>query len=85
MFHWLSEIFLKAKADKCHLVASSKVPVDIQISNIKVTSESSVKVFGIYIGNRLNFDYHDTQLCKKASKKIHALARIFKICKNFKA
>ena len=37
-----SENFLKASADKCHLIASSKVPVDIQISDIKVISESRV-------------------------------------------
>ena len=78
MFDWFSENFLKANADKCHLMTSSKVPVDIQISDIKVISESRVKLLGIHIDNRLNFDYHVSQLCKKASKKLHALARIFK-------
>ena len=78
MFDWFSENFLKANADKCHLIASSKVPVNIQISDIKVTSESRVKLLGIHIDNRLNFDYHVSQLCKKASKKLHALAKIFK-------
>ena len=76
MFDWFSKNFLKANADKCHLIASSKLPVNIQISNIKITSESRVKLLCIYIDNRLNFDYHVSQLCKKASKKLHALARI---------
>ena len=58
MFDWFSENFLKANAGKCHLIASSKVPVHIQISDIKVTSESRVKLLGIHIDNRLNFDYH---------------------------
>ena len=84
MFDWFSENFLKANADKCHLIASSKVPVDIQISDIKVTSESRVKLLGIHIDNRLNFDYHVSQLCKKASKKLHALARIFKYVETSK-
>ena len=75
---------LKANADKCHLIASSKVSVDIQISDIKVTSEPSVKLSGIHIGIRLNFDYHVSQLCKKASKKLHALARIFKYVETSK-
>ena len=78
MFDWFSEDFLKSNADKYHLIASSKVPVDIQISDIKVTSESRVKLLGIHINNRLNFDYHVSQPCKKASKKLDALARIFK-------
>ena len=78
MFDRYSENSLKANADKCRLIASSKVLVDIQISDIKVTSESRVKLLGIHIDNRLNFDYHVSQLCKKASKKLHALARIFK-------
>ena len=62
MFDWFLEKFLKTNADKCHLIASSKVPVNIQISNIKVTSESRVKFLGIHVDNRLNFDYHVSQL-----------------------
>ena len=34
-----------------------------------ITSEGKVKLLGIYIDNRLNFDYHISQLCKKAGKK----------------
>ena len=40
-------------------------------------SEEKVKLLGIYIDNRLNFDYHISQLCKKAGKKLHALTRVF--------
>ena len=58
MFDWFSGNVLEANADKCHLIVSSKVPVDIQISGIKVTSESRVKLLGIHIDNRLNFDDH---------------------------
>ena len=50
----------------------------------EVTSESMVKLLGIHIDNRLNFDYHVSQLCKKASKKLHALARIFKYVETSK-
>ena len=84
MFDWFPENFLKANDDKSNLIASSKVPVDIQISHIKVTSESRVKLLGIHIDNRLNFDYDVSQLCKKASKKLHALARILKYVETSK-
>ena len=41
-------------------------------------SEEKVKLLGIYTDNGLNFDYHISQLCKKAGKKLHALTRVFK-------
>ena len=43
-----------------------------------IMSEEKVKLLGIDIDNRLNFDYHISQLYKKAGKKIHALTRVFK-------
>ena len=49
LFDWFSGNFLKAK---WHLIASSKVPVDIQISDITVTSESRVQILGIPVDNR---------------------------------
>ena len=52
--------------------------VEIEISNINIRSEERVKLLRIYIDNRLNFDYHTTQLCKKAGEKLHALTRVFK-------
>ena len=70
--------FLKGNADKCHLITSAKTPVGIEVSNITIMSEEKVKLLGIYINNRLNFDYHISQLCKKAGKKLHALTQVFK-------
>ena len=84
MFVWFSKSFLKANAEKCHLIASSKILVGTQISTIKATSESRVKLFGIYKDNRLNFDYHISLLYQKASKNLHALARIFKYLETSK-
>ena len=80
IFDLSSENILKANAVKCliNLIASSKVTIDIHISDIKVTSESRVKLLGIHIDNRLSFDDRVSQFYKKASKKLHALARIFK-------
>ena len=70
--------FLKRNADKCHLITSWKTLVGIEVSNITIISEEKVKPFGIHINNRLNFDYHISQFCKKAGKILHALTRIFK-------
>ena len=52
----------KGNPDKCHLITSSKTPVGIEVSNITIMSEEKVKLFGIHIDNRLNFDDHISQL-----------------------
>ena len=65
MFDWFSENFLKANADKCHL-----------IKRLRLTSRL-YRYIGIYIGNRLNFDYHVSHLVRKPPKTKY-LARIFK-------
>ena len=41
-----------------------------------IQNESSVKLLGIIIDNKLNFNEHVRKMCKKASKKLHALSRI---------
>ena len=45
MFHWFTENVLKGNVDKCHLITSSKTPVEIEVSNITVTSEEKVKLW----------------------------------------
>ena len=73
MFDWFSENFLKSNADKCHVIASSKVLVDVQVSDIKVTSESRVKRLGIHIDSRLNFYYHVSFVSKPVKNYMHCL------------
>ena len=73
--------FLKVNADKYHLIISSKTPVGIEVSNITIMSEEKIKLLGIYIDNRLKFDYHISQLCKMAGKKLEALIGGFKYMK----
>ena len=76
MFEWFLENRLKANANKCHLLLSSKDSAKIEVGNYPVDNIDRVKLLGIHIEGRLNFDYHVSQLCKKASQKLHALARI---------
>ena len=44
--------------------------------NLKLKAEKNQKSLGISIDTRLSFEHHITSLCKKASQKLHALARI---------
>ena len=64
--------FRKGDADKYHL-----------INFCGNRGEGKIKLLGIYINNRLNFDYHASQLCKKDGKKLHALTRVLKIYEHF--
>ena len=47
MFHWFSTNNLVANAGKCHVLTSSKTPVDIHISNTEILNEERVKLFGV--------------------------------------
>ena len=76
LFSWFSANHLVANAGKCHLLTSSNLPVDIRITNTKISNMQRVKLLGVNIEGRLNSDYHVNTLLKKANKKYHALARV---------
>ena len=76
LFSWFSANHLVANAGKCHLLTSSNLPVDIRITNTKISNVERVKLLGVNFEGRLNFDYHVNTLLKKANKKYHALARV---------
>ena len=76
MFHGFSTNNLVANAGKCHLLTSSKTPADMHISDTEILNDERVKLLGVNLECRLNFDFHVNTLLKKASKKYHALARV---------
>ena len=51
------------------LLTSSKTPVDIHISNTEILNEERVKLLGVNLEGRLNFDFHVNTLLKKVSKE----------------
>ena len=50
--------------------------LEIKINDKIIKSECSVKLLGIVIDEKLNFDKHITELCKKASAQLNALFRL---------
>ena len=50
--------------------------VTLNIRNEVILNENSIKLLGITIDNELKFNEHVSNLCKKASQKLHALARV---------
>ena len=57
MFYWISTNHLVANAGKCHLLISSKTPLDIHISNTEILNEERVKLLRVNLEGKLNFDF----------------------------
>ena len=77
LLQWFSNNILKANADKFHLILSkSNTNLSVKVDKYIISSSSSKKLLGIIIDNKFTFNEHVSNLCKKASQKLHALARI---------
>ena len=76
LFKWFSKHFLKANANKCHLILSTDEPFSINIDNEVIKNSNNKKLLGINLNNRLGFDTHVANICNRVSTKLHALARI---------
>ena len=57
---------MKGNPDKCHLLVSTKGKVAIRIKNTK-----REELLGIQFYNKLSFDYHLSEICKKPSRKLY--------------
>ena len=53
LFEWFSNNFLKANADKCHLILSTDEPFSINIDNEVIKNSSNKKLLGINLNNSL--------------------------------
>ena len=42
-------------------------PVKLEIESVKIETKNTVKLLGIIIDNKLNFEENISELCKKAS------------------
>ena len=64
VFPWFKKKILKENADKCYLITSSKAPAEIEVSNITIMDEERFELLESYTDNKLNFDYHISELRK---------------------
>ena len=58
------------------LITNHGDDVRAKIGKENIIGTSSVKLLGITIDNKLNFEEHVSNICKKVSLKLHALSRI---------
>ena len=74
---WFRDNYLKLNADKCHLLVSGhSKDIYINVEEEIIECEPSVKLLGVTLDSKLNLNEHVSKICKKASQKLHALARI---------
>ena len=67
---------MKANSDKSNLIMSCAEATTAMIDDLPIDSSRTEVLLGIAIDHELKFDSHVNNLCKKASLKLNALARI---------
>ena len=67
---------MKANADKCHLLLSTKEKLAANVSNLKIVNSNKEKLLVGTIENHLKFEYHIESLCSKDNQKLYALSRM---------
>ena len=74
---WLKYNGLKANPDKFHLLLSeTDQNLSVKVEKFELSNTLSEKLLGVTIDNKLTFKPHVTNLCNKASQKLHALSRV---------
>ena len=78
---WLSNNNMIANPKKFHAIFVTKQRsetsnIELNIGDKTIKSEPWVKLLGIKIDNKLNFDLHIFDLCKTASGQLNALIRL---------
>ena len=76
LLQWFRNNYMKANADKCHLLVIGNYEVSANINEFEIESSIKELLLGISIDTTLSFEHHITSLCKKASQKLHVHARI---------
>ena len=76
LFTWFRNNYMKANTDKSHLLLSGNSNLTANIDGNVIESEGNQVLLGITIDSNISFNKHINNLCKKASVKLNALARI---------
>ena len=69
---------MKLNHDKCHLIISGRKSDALwaKIGQTKIVESKRMRLLGAITDHQLNFDVYLILLCKKAGKKLSALARL---------
>ena len=73
---WLENNLLKGNPDKFYFLVNPSQEVSLNVNNFKIKNGDCEKLLGVKFDSKLRFDRHVTDLCRRTSRKIHALARV---------
>ena len=76
LFKWLNDNYMKVNTGKSRLPVSGNVRATAKIDNNYTEPEKEEESLGITIDSNLTFENHVDNICKNASQKLNALARI---------
>ena len=82
LIDWFKFNRMQANPEKCQAIAigqrSAKELDGFTLNNVNISCENEVKLLGVTIDFKLNFNSHISNICKKASKQLNCLKRIGK-------
>ena len=55
---------------------SDNTNIELKMGNEKIKSSLLVKLLGVHIDDKLNFNHHINKLCKSAGNQLNVLARL---------
>ena len=75
---WFKANYMKLNEDKCHLIVRGNKYENVcaKVGESTIWESHREKLLGVYIDSNLSFNYHINQICKKAGRKVSALARM---------
>ena len=82
---WFQANYMKLNQEKCHFLTSGCVEhLWVKVGDELIWESRAEKLLGVTVDKNLDFNLHLSNLCKKASQKLSALARIARILPFFK-
>ena len=78
---WFEANYMKLNEDKCHLLISGHKfeHVWADIGNARLWESQRQKLLGVTIDKNLKFNYHISDICMKAGRKLTALGRLSRL------
>ena len=78
MFIWFSDNLFKGNADKCRSLVNVKDEISMKIGDLNIVNSECEKILGVKFDYKFTLQVysHVSDLCKNASRKINALARV---------